>query len=191
MTRVHSLGLKRVSAIGLLLLGACAALLVVRPPSAADAQSGVGTVNGRVLWGSCVRIALPAGASEVAPDVVEVQPVPAQPDAPMPNIIRQPTPTRALPAGAVLVAIQNTGVNARTDEAGRFSLSSVPAGHYLTVAAGPVANNTTAMAMRPNVFVDGGQTVDLGTLVLGGTSPNLACRPIIPGAAESTPDEAP
>jgi len=72
MTRVHSLGLKRVSAVGLMLLGACAALLVVRPPNAADAQSGVGTVNGRVLWGTCVRIALPAGASSAPVSLPEV-----------------------------------------------------------------------------------------------------------------------
>jgi hypothetical protein len=82
-----------------------------------------------------------------------------------------------LPAGAVLVAVQNTSVNARTDEGGRFTLSGVPAGQYLTVAAGPVANASSAIAERPNVFVTGGQSVDIGSLSLGGPQTlSIACR---------------
>jgi hypothetical protein len=102
-----------------------------------------------------------------------------------------------LPAGAVLVAVQNTAVSARTDEAGHFTLSGVPAGQYFTVAAGPVANAFSAIAERPNVFVNGGQSLDIGTLALGGPSPlGIACR-LPSGAAESTgtadalPAEAP
>jgi hypothetical protein len=104
-----------------------APLLVVGAPGAVDAQGGTGSVTGRLLWGSRVRIAPPAGGGGVAPDVVEVQPVPAQPDTPALNVIRR-TPIRALPVGAVLVAVHNTGVNARSDEAGRYSLTGVPAG---------------------------------------------------------------
>jgi hypothetical protein len=101
-------------------------------------------------------------------------------------------PIRALPAGAVLVAVQNSAISARTDEAGSFSLQGVPAGQYLTIAAGPVANSTTAIASRPNVFVNGGQTVDVGTLVLGGQSPvGFACRPIGPLPQGAAPSDQP
>lgn len=139
----------------------------------AAAQSATGTVTGRVLWGPCIRaIPLP-----VTPDV---QAQPAQP---------QPQPsTSGLPAGAVLVAVQSTGVSARTDEAGNFSLSGVPAGQYLTIAAGPVANAASAIAERPNVFVTGGQTMDIGTLSLGGSPSALGfpCRVVPP--AVGAPD---
>jgi hypothetical protein len=102
-------------------------------------------------------------------------------------------PTTGLPAGAVLVAVQNSAVSARTDEAGHFALSGVPAGQYLTVAAGPVANSASATAALPNVFVNGGQSVDIGTLSLGGPTPlAVACR-ILPGLGvpNSSPGVAP
>jgi hypothetical protein len=149
-----------------------AALLVVT--HAATAQSASGTITGRVVWGACIRgIPLPAqpndqGGAPAAPDA-QVQPQPI-------------APANGLPAGAVLVAVQGTAVSARTDEAGRFSLSGVPAGTYLTVAAGPVANATNAVAERPNVFVNGGQSTDVGTLNLGGGqgSVGFPCR-VLPG----------
>ena len=131
----------------------------------------------------------------------------AQPDAqaqPQPQPAQPGMPTSGLPAGAVLVAVQSTGISARTDEAGRFTLSGVPAGQYLTVAAGPVANATNAIAERPNVFVNGGQSTDIGTLSLGGGPGPLAipCR-VLPGvqsapgadtgqstdATQTTPDQ--
>src|SRR5438132_7328836 len=124
----------------------------------------------------------------MAPDA---QAQPGGPEAPnaMPQPVpgTRPIPVNGLPAGAVLVAVQNTSVSARTDEAGRFTLSGVPAGQYMTVAAGPVANAESATAARPNVFVGGGQTVDLGTLDLGGgPSPfGIACR-ILPGVGAAT-----
>jgi hypothetical protein len=104
-----------------------------------------------------------------------------------------------LPAGAVLVAVQNTSVSARTDEAGRFTLTGVPAGQYMTVAAGPVADSLSATADRPNVFVQGGQAVDIGTLSLGGGGQigyGFACRAVplgsgATGTAEAVPGEAP
>jgi hypothetical protein len=68
----------------------------------------------------------------------------------------------------VLVAVQGTSLNARTDESGKFRLDGVPVGQYLTVGAGPVSGLTNAMVLRPNVFVSGsGQSVDLGMLSLG------------------------
>jgi hypothetical protein len=147
----------------------------------AAAQSATGTVTGRVLWGPCIR-AIPLPAAPASPDA-QTQP------APQPN---QPT-ISGLPAGAVLVAAQSTNVSARTDEGGNFTLSGVPAGQYLTIAAGPVANAASAIAERPNVFVNGGQTMDIGTLSLGGGSPatmGMPCRvlpPVVgaPGAADS------
>jgi hypothetical protein len=166
----------------LLILPACSSLAIMLVVvHGATAQSATGTITGRVLWGPCLRgIPLP-----MAPDA-QGQSQPVAPDAsmqPQPGMPQPvPVPANGLPAGAVLVAVQSTAVNARTDEAGRFSLSGVPAGQYLTVAAGPVANASMAIAERPNVFVSGGQSVDIGTLNLGGTpSPfGIACR-ILPG----------
>ena len=72
-----------------------------------------------------------------------------------------------IPAGAVLVAVQNTALSARTDEAGRFAIENVPAGTYLTVAAGPVAQMNGAFALRPNMRVpSAGATIDVGSLTL-------------------------
>jgi hypothetical protein len=162
----------------LVLPGFGALALVVLLAHGATAQSATGTVTGRVVWGPCIRgIPLP-----LSPDAQ------TQPGAPAGGITDQPVPGRpipapvnGLPAGAVLVAVQNTPINARTDEAGHFSLTSVPAGMYLTIAAGPVASASAAVAERPNVFVSGGQSVDLGTLSLGGsTSIGIACR-LVPG----------
>jgi hypothetical protein len=156
----------------------------------ATAQSASGTITGRVLWGNCIR-AIPLPASPDAQGANPGAPAQAQP--------QMPTPANGLPAGAVLVAVQSTSVSARTDEAGNFSLSGVPAGQYLTVAAGPVANATAAVAERPNVMVNGGQSVDVGTLMLGG-GPGLvgiACR-VLPGVAvpqgtstDTTPPDVP
>lgn len=142
------------------------------------AQSASGTVTGRVMWGPCVR-GIPLPMSPSAPDGSS----PTQsgqapgPDSQMPGRMAS-----GLPAGAVLVAVQNTSLSARTDETGRFTISGVPAGQYLTVAAGPVANSASAIAERPNVFVsNGGDRVDIGTLMLGGSGPvGLPCR-IVPG----------
>lgn len=159
---------------------AAAAVLLVAT-HAATAQSASGTITGRVLWGNCIR-AIPLPAQPAEPAAPDAQ---AQPQPPRPIV-----PSTGLPAGAVLVAVQNTSISARTDEAGQFSLSGVPAGQYLTVAAGPVANATNAIAERPNVFVNGGQSVDVGTLSLGGTGGlSIACR-AIPGPQSSTGTDA-
>lgn len=155
-----------------------AATLVVA--HAATAQPATGTITGRVMWGPCIRaIPLPAQPdAQTAPDA-QVQP-------------NRPDGVSGLPAGAVLVAIQNTSISARTDEAGRFSLPGAPAGQYLTVAAGPVANSTAAIAERPNVFVDGGQSVDLGTLSLGGSlTIGFPCRFLPPVGPAQGSDTAP
>jgi len=175
-------------------LAAVAGLLIVA--HSATAQSATGTVSGRVLWGSCIRaIPLP-----MTPDG-QAQPGAVQPGAPttpdaqgIPGQRPIPVPVNGLPAGAVLVAVQNTNVSARTDEAGRFTLSGVPAGQYMTVAAGPVADSLSATADRPNVFVQGGQSVDIGTLSLGGGGQigfGIACRAVLSSGAAGTADATP
>jgi hypothetical protein len=176
-------------------LGALAALTgLLLVAHSATAQSATGTVSGRVLWGSCIRgIPLPitpdAQAQPGAPDSADGQATPGRPRP-------VPAPINGLPAGAVLVAVQNTAISARTDEAGRFSLSGVPAGQYMTVAAGPVADSLNATAERPNVFVSGGQSLDIGTLALGGGQApiGIACRVLGNGAAapaDAMPGDAP
>jgi hypothetical protein len=175
----------------LLVFPALSALaLAVLLVHAATAQSATGTISGRVVWGPCIRgIPLPA-----APDA-QGAPGQAMPDSGQPQIQPMPIPASGLPAGAVLVAVQNTAISARTDEAGKFTLSGVPAGQYLTVAAGPVANASSAVAERPNVYVNGGESVDVGTLSLGGpTAPlAIACRVLpgvdaAPGSGTAPPD---
>jgi hypothetical protein len=178
----------RRSSFTLISIGALSVVAsVVLAVQGAAAQADTGTVTGRVLWGACIR-ALPL---PISPDG---QPVPTPPGAAdaQSSPAQRPLPASGLPAGAVLVAVQNTSISARTDEAGRFTLPGVPAGQYLTVAAGPVANSTTAVAERPNVFVSGGQSVDLGTLSLGGQSVGLICRNL-PGATggDAGPGAAP
>jgi hypothetical protein len=151
-------------------IGAVVLLLLIAHSTAA--QSATGTITGRVMWGPCVR-GIPLPMAPDAPNTPDAQPQPAPGS--------RPTPINGLPAGAVLVAVQNTAISARTDEAGRFSLAGVPAGQYLTVAAGPVANEVSAVAERPNVFVNGGDSVEVGTLSLGGPTPlGIACR-MLPG----------
>jgi hypothetical protein len=62
----------------------------------------------------------------------------------------------------------------------------------MTVAAGPVADAVSAIAERPNVFVSGGQSVDLGTLSLGGGGPSpfgFPCR-VMPGVGVGAPGVA-
>ena len=161
--------------------------------SGATAQSATGTVSGRVLWGSCIRgIPLPMTPGGQAQPGVAVSPDAPAPDAQIAPGSR-PVPINGLPAGAVLVAVQNTAVSARTDEAGRFTLSGVPAGQYMTVAAGPVADSLSATAERPNVFVSGGQSVDVGTLSLGGSGVppfSIACR-LPTGVDSAVPGGAP
>lgn len=197
------LALTGLVAASLLVIGGLAAPRLAAP---ASAQTGTGTVTGQVVWGTgpiYYAPAYPDGASsapsagmeepntEVAPDA-EVAPDMAAPSAegfarPVPGPIFRPPVPRPIPAGAVLVAVQGTNISARTDESGNFTLE-VPAGQYLTVAAGPVRGASGTFVMRPNVKVDAGGRVSLGRLYLGqpysyGVTPYAA-----PGAA---PEEMP
>jgi hypothetical protein len=134
----------------------------------------------------------PGAGTDTAPDASEAVPAPGIQIRPVPR----PYP-RLIPAGAVLVAIQGTNLSARTDDQGRFRIDGVPTGQYLTVAAGPVQNVTTAVAVRPNAYIqDSGGTIDLGLLYLGqgygvygpmpySTAPGAAVPDT--GQSESTP----
>jgi hypothetical protein len=96
--------------------------------------------------------------------------------------------TGVVPAGAVLVAVQGTSLSTRTDEAGRFRLENVPSGTYYTVAAGPVANTSAAAAWRPNVVTTAGQSADVGTLTLGGSTAGGLCVGV-GGALDATMED--
>lgn len=168
--------------------------------SVAGAQAGTGTVTGTVAWPACIAVpqgapgavpgAPPDNAGSPAPDTTApsgsatagpadqsgAQPSTVYP-VPGPGIV--PAPSRPIPAGAVLVAVQDTTINTRTDETGKFTLGSVPSGQYWVVAAGPV-QETRAWSLQPNVQVGAGQTMDLGTMVLGTPAYPLACRGPVP-----------
>jgi hypothetical protein len=171
---------------GLIVPAVAASAVLLAAAHGAAAQAATGTVTGRVVWGACLRSI----------------PLPVAPNAQAEDQAQQPAPTvSGLPAGAVLVAIQNTAISGRTDEAGRFSLAGVPAGQYMTIAAGPVADSIVAIAARPNVYVDGGQRVDVGTLSLGGApAGGIGCRGLPglsvpnvstqPGTAPTPPGDA-
>lgn len=159
-----------------------AVLLLGRLATPGSAQSGAGAVTGRVVW--CVSLGYPfplsPDGSTGAPSAEAGAPstVAPPPEVPAPGIAgdttSRPSPIRPpagpLPAGAVLVAAQGSQSSARTDENGRFRLEGVPAGAYLTIAAGPVAAGGGAFALRPNTSVSAGQALDIGTLTL--TAPN-------------------
>lgn len=137
-----------------------------------SAQAGTGTVTGTVVWCYGRFGPMPLGPDGATPDA-QADPLqkegprtqrPMPLDGQTPDVVRRFM--RRLPAGAVLVAVQGTAVSTRTDDQGRFTLGGVPAGQYLTVAAGPVGPTGVATAIRPNVLVAAGDTLDLGTLVM-------------------------
>lgn len=137
----------------------------------ASAQTSGGAVTGKVLWCAPLPYAYgePGFAGGGTGTSGTVTPVPSvKPSPPAPDELMSPYAyPRMIPAGAVLVAVQNTALSARTDEAGRFTIENVPAGIYLTVAAGPVAQMNGAFALRPNVRVPAaGATIDVGALTL-------------------------
>ncbi|MBI4493644.1 MAG: carboxypeptidase regulatory-like domain-containing protein [Chloroflexi bacterium] len=176
---VRALALPTLLAAALVAAGGLSAL--PRPAGPAVAAAA-GVVTGVVTWCAPLPVpygaptqpgmapeAAPNGSSELAPEASPEAAPEMMPDASgfaMPGV--RPIAPRLIPAGAVLVAVQGTALSARTDENGRFRIEGVPAGQYLTIAAGPVRQISTAIAVRPNVFIqDTGQTVDVGRLSLG------------------------
>ncbi len=176
---------------------AVAVLLGLSFHSLASAQAGAGTLTGRVVWGTVIRCPLPAGADAAEGAVPAASPAESASRAPgtdstTPGVVR-PVRPMPLPAGAVLVAVQGSTASARTDESGRFSIENVPAGQYLTVAAGPVTSAGNAFALRPNVMASAGRVLDVGTLYLSSTGYHCGYGIAVPqgDAAPSEPGREP
>lgn len=185
---------------------AAASFALGHHPSLASAQAGTGSVSGQVVWNAPLPLpygaATPNGEGQAEPGQAvpgisvpgpNAAPSVATEIVPAPGIPVRPVPSpylRLIPAGAVLVAVQGTSLSARTDDQGRFRIDNVPVGQYLTVAAGPVRGVTTAVAVRPNVLVQGdGQVTDLGRLYLGQQSYGYAVPyATAPGADTATPE---
>jgi len=174
-----------VSLLAAILL-ASGAIVLSRSPSLATAAQSTGSITGQVVWNAPLPVPYGATPQEApgvaAPDVVSPGGPDAAPDATpdgasgsLPPSVFPISPgvrpyPRLIPAGAVLVAVQGTDLSTRTDDQGMFRIDNVPTGQYLMVAAGPVQNVSTAVAVRPNVFVkDASGTVNLGRLYLGQT----------------------
>jgi YD repeat-containing protein len=92
-------------------------------------------------WASIARLQAPAGASALSGQVL------AQ---------------NGLPIAGVRVALEGTSTAARTDEAGRFLLSGVPAGHQVLVVEGePLPGHTRYGTYEMGVDLTAGQTTVL------------------------------
>jgi hypothetical protein len=74
-------------------------------------------------------------------------------------------PSEETPAAHALVGIDGTELSARTDGAGVFRLVGVPSRQALTINASADGSGSV-MASRYNVVVQGGETLDIGSLDL-------------------------
>ncbi len=83
------------------------------------------------------------------------------------------------PASNILVVAEGMNLQTHTDDAGRFSLVGVPAGHSLTIDA--VAE---AKASRFNVVVQPGEVLDIGSIDVP-----ICPQPIIATADAQTQQE--
>jgi hypothetical protein len=84
---------------------------------------------------------------------------------------------RHAPASA-RIAVEGTLLSTHTDSVGSFKLEGVPALQLLTVDAQRDAL-ASAIASRPNVAVQPGETLDLGTLDVGACPAPPAVTPIV------------
>jgi hypothetical protein len=147
--------------------------------AAADAP-GTGTVTGRVMF--CKLLPRPVEA----PDAGDVPPLADV----TPGMNRRIPPPIKMPVQNVRLSIQGTNVQAMTDDTGAFTLSGVPASQPLVLVAqlppGPIM-----MLSQPSVMVSPGQTLDLGTLGLGGCADGgtvLVPQPPAPTAVSPEPE---
>jgi len=144
--------------------------------AAADAP-GTGTVIGRVIF--CKLLPRPVEAPET--DVSPLADV-------TPGMNRGVPPPIRLPVRNVQLSIQGTSVRTVTDGGGAFTLSGVPASQPLVLVAqlspGPM------MVLSPsNLMVSPGQTLDLGTVGLGGCADGgTVLVPQAPPPAGASPD---
>jgi hypothetical protein len=123
----------------------------------ANAQSaGTGTVTGHIIW--CRALAGPvvsAGDGDDSPDLADVTPG-------LRKGITPPPPIRVA-AQDIVLTVQGTPISARTDAAGSFTLTGVPAAQPLTLVA-QVASGPSLVVSGPDVTLNAGQTLDLGTI---------------------------
>lgn len=160
------------------ILALVAILGVTAWSSGAAAQtSGTGTLVGRVMF--CKVLPRPVEAPDgELPPVADVTP----------GGNRRSPPPVPLPAQNVQLTIQGTSSRAVTDANGAFTLSGVPASQPLVLVAklspGPIMVLSTS-----NLSVGPGQTVDVGTIGLGGCADGGSVLvPQPPAAAADAPD---
>ena len=131
-------------------------LLVSGQVGGASAQPASGALVGRVVL---CRDAFAPVADDSAGDS------PLLPDVPSPGGGR-PLASMSIPVPDVLVVVDGIGLSTRTDDNGRFSLTGVPPAQTLSLSVLQQAD-APPLTQVPNVVVSQGQTLDLGTLVLG------------------------
>lgn len=124
--------------------------------TAAAQTAGTGTVTGRVTFCKSLPHPVEAPEGDLSP-LADVTP----------GMRRPIPPPMVLPAQNVELTIPGTGSRAVTDTNGAFTLSSVPASQPLTLVA-QVPPGPMLVLSLPNLVVNPGQTLDLGTLGVGG-----------------------
>jgi hypothetical protein len=81
------------------------------------------------------------------------------------------------PAAYALVAPEGINIQSRTDNAGRFTLSNVPAGQNYTIDA-EGDSGSSGTASRFNVVVRPGQTLDIGNVDIA-SCPSTNRTPVV------------
>ena len=133
-------------------------------PSIASAQTaGTGTLVGRVV--RCGFLPRALGIADRNPGPII--------EAPPGTDDRLPPPVRR-PAADVEVSIAGTGLVARTDAGGAFTLAGVPAAQPLTLLVQFAASAPPLVLDMPNLSVGDGQTLDLGAFGPAACSPGDA-----------------
>jgi hypothetical protein len=141
--------------------------------SVASAQgTGTGAITGQlVLCGALPRPLVddslerttefsPVGASQPQP---EPDPSGVVPAVRLRGKFVKPVPRSA---ANVELSVEGTSLTVLSDANGRFFLAGVPAAQRLTLKA-VLAAGRPPVALRPNLIVDAGQTVDVGVIELG------------------------
>jgi hypothetical protein len=147
--------------------------------SGAAAQSAsTGTLVGHITFCRSFPhpVQAPEGGDDTGPQLQDVTPG-------FNRGIPQPI---TLPAQDVQLMIQGTAVSARTDANGAFTLAGVPAAQAVTVLA-QVPPGPAMVLNNPNLSLQPGQTLDLGTLALSGCANAAPAFVLPPAPAPDTP----
>ena len=140
---------------------------------AAAEAPGTGTVTGRVIFCKLLPRPVEAPDADVSP-LADVTP----------GMNRGVPPPIRLPVPNVQLSIQGTNVRTVTDGGGVFTLSGVPASQPLVLVA-QLSPGPMMVLSQPNLMVSAGQTLDLGTVGLGGCADGgtvLVPQPPLPTA---------